>query len=444
MRRVVREKVRPGPRAIGVLRARRLVSLVLGLSGSFIGCNAIFGIDEPTPLEEATDAGRSAGGTLSSGGSGGAGGSSGSAGRSAGGRASSGGSGGSMSGSSSGGSDAGRGGDGGSDAAGRSSGGSGGGTGGTGGTGGGGGSGNDGGTGGTTGGNAGSPSGGRSAGGQAGSGTDTAGRSAGGMGGAGGRGAGGAGAGGAGMGGAGASGSGGMPPVDPCDLSLPGPEMVLIPAGQGPIGTTDLEITDAQPVITVMFDDYCIDRTEVTLGHYKTCVAMSGCVAPAALSDCNWSTSADTHPVNCIDHARAVAYCEWAGKRLPSEKEWEHAARGPEGRTYPWGNQAPSTARVNYMKSSSPDGTTPVGSLPTGATPGTMIHDLAGNVWEWTDSIFCAGYAPGAVCQPGNYTARGGSYASTLDIHVSPSWHDDSNAGDARFGFRCVYGDGEK
>ena len=218
---------------------------------------------------------------------------------------------------------------------------------------------------------------------------------------------------------------------------------MAVAAGTLAIGANDLN-ANTQPVHNVTFRAFCIDRTEVTLADYKACVAAGGCTAPntASWQGCNWSVAGrDNHPVTCVDWARAHAFCVWAGKRLPTEKEWEYAARDTAGRTYPWGPAAPSAQLANWNNLVGT--TTAVGAYPSGATPGTGVVDLAGNVWEWTDSIWCDSYAANATCDPTVHVARGGSFASTDADYVRPAWRDPISAGDDRFGFRCALGNGE-
>jgi formylglycine-generating enzyme required for sulfatase activity len=170
----------------------------------------------------------------------------------------------------------------------------------------------------------------------------------------------------------------------------------------------------------VTLSGYCIDRTEVTVAAYTQCVASGHCTAAEerAKDDsdnlCN-GTRADrqNHPVNCVDWDQASAYCALVNKRLPSEAEWEYAARGGDGRTYPWGNEAPSAKRLNacgsecravrnrfgvdasvmYEDRDGWEGTAPVGSFQSGVGPFGAL-DMAGNVWEWTADWY------------GEYTAR--------------------------------------
>lgn len=220
---------------------------------------------------------------------------------------------------------------------------------------------------------------------------------------------------------------------------LPGPKLAVIPEGDLLVGADDLDY--AKTRVQSHFETFCIDQTEVTVADYKACVDANACETPRALSGCNWGVSGlENHPVTCIDWPRADAYCRWAGKRLPSEWEWEFAARGPSGHNYPWGDAAPSSNYLNWKYEAPGGATTSVGSYPNGQTLDTHVFDMSGNVWEWTGSVYCDSKAPGAACQPGNYTARGGSFGSQYDIHVRGAWRDPDSAGDHRFGFRCAFG----
>jgi formylglycine-generating enzyme required for sulfatase activity len=153
---------------------------------------------------------------------------------------------------------------------------------------------------------------------------------------------------------------------------------------------------------------FCLDVTEVTVAAYTSCVSANACTEPAADVWCNWKRpGAGLHPVNCVDWSQATSFCASLGKRLPTEEEWEWAARGTsQARTYPWGDELPSVDRTNgcgtecvaYDKTfggadtralyPADDGwphTAPVGSFPRGATA-QGLQDMAGNVWEWTSS----------------------------------------------------------
>ncbi|GJL78435.1 MAG: hypothetical protein NPINA01_14240 [Nitrospinaceae bacterium] len=173
-------------------------------------------------------------------------------------------------------------------------------------------------------------------------------------------------------------------------------EMVLIPAGEFIMGTdkTDPENTqqkigtvkplyqDQHPERKVHLDAYYIDRYEVTNAEYK--VYMDDIKYPdfpAHWVDGTYLEGKGDHPVNNVIWQEALAYCLWAGKRLPSEEQWEKAARGPDGLSFPWGNE--------YVKGKANVGiegektTVPVGSKPEDVSP-YQVYGMAGNVMEWT------------------------------------------------------------
>jgi len=141
------------------------------------------------------------------------------------------------------------------------------------------------------------------------------------------------------------------------------------------------------PYHPVYLDAFDIDRYEVTVLQYRECVEQGACSLPAADDYCNYAVAGrEYHPVNCVSWDQANTYCAWAGKRLPTEAEWEKAARGTDDRLYPWGD---ATATCQYAvindgggDGCGTDGTLPVGSRPAGVSP-YGIHDLAGNVLEW-------------------------------------------------------------
>ena len=137
-----------------------------------------------------------------------------------------------------------------------------------------------------------------------------------------------------------------------------------------------------------------LTRTPVTNAQYRRFVTEERAAAPP-----HWPAPAD-HPVTFVDWHEASAFCAWAGGRLPSEAEWEKAARGTDGRTYPWGDEEDETraAVALGMKHGS---TSPVGTDPDGASPYGLL-DMAGNVWEWTSTEY----------PPRERVLRGGSFAS--------------------------------
>jgi len=169
--------------------------------------------------------------------------------------------------------------------------------------------------------------------------------------------------------------------------------MVYVPAGEFEMGSMEGEDNE-QPVHTVAVDGFWIDQTDVTNAQFALCVAAGACDPPAKSRSYThgsyYGNSAyDGYPVIYVSWRQAADYCEWAGGRLPAEAEWEYAARGSDGRTYPWGNSAPDCGKANY--SGCVGDTTAVGSCPAGAS-WCGAQDLAGNVWEWVADWYESDY----------------------------------------------------
>ena len=168
--------------------------------------------------------------------------------------------------------------------------------------------------------------------------------------------------------------------------------MIKIPAGCYMRGTLGGKTTET-PVHKVCLSAFKINRYEVTVNEYTKCVTAGICSKPSMYARrrfrlyCNYGApGGGDHPVNCLDWRQANAYCKWKGQRLPTEAEWEYAARGKTGRIFPWGNTMPTCARA-VVGGSGPgackySGTRPVGSKPKGASP-FGVMDMAGNVSEW-------------------------------------------------------------
>ena len=140
----------------------------------------------------------------------------------------------------------------------------------------------------------------------------------------------------------------------------------------------------------VYLDAYWMDQTEVTNEMYAKCVGAGECSAPSDTSSFS-NLSYAKHPVVYVDWNQANAYCSWAERRLPTEAEWEKAARGTDERTYPWGEGIDCTF-ANYFgkdngNSDCVGGTTPVGSYEKGKSP-YGVYDMAGNAWEWVSSLW--------------------------------------------------------
>jgi eukaryotic-like serine/threonine-protein kinase len=168
---------------------------------------------------------------------------------------------------------------------------------------------------------------------------------------------------------------------------------VYVPSGPFLMGSTTEDPTAAEnefPQRTITLDGFWIDQTEVTWGMYAKCEAVGACSAPVPIDD-GWLITfhykdpayAD-YPVVWVDWPQADAYCTWASARLPTEAEWEKAARGTDGRIYPWGNQLAERGMSNIFHDSFD--AMPVGSHPAGASPYGAL-DMGGNVSEWVADI---------------------------------------------------------
>lgn len=207
---------------------------------------------------------------------------------------------------------------------------------------------------------------------------------------------------------------------------------VVIPAGEFVKGAT--AALDERPVQKKTLPRFAIDRTEVTRAMYARCVQARRCPKLPATIDLGEEPDL---PVTQVSFKDATAYCAFAGGRLPTEDEWEKAARGSDGREFPWGADA-DCARANWgnfdnegpCAGKNPGRPVPVGRYPTGASPFGVL-DLAGNVWEWVAGTY--------EDEPGRRVVRGGSCCSYF---VEPraanrnAWSADHR--DADLGFRCA------
>jgi formylglycine-generating enzyme required for sulfatase activity len=181
--------------------------------------------------------------------------------------------------------------------------------------------------------------------------------------------------------------------VSPTD----GMGMVLVPGGAFPMGSpSGAGREDERPQHNVYLATYWIDQTEVTNGMYQKCVSAGVCSEPHLFSSMTRDSyygnpEFDNYPVINVDWFQAGDYCAWAGRSLPTEAQWEKAAKGTSSRLYPWeGNEIiPGNVQANYNNNIGD--TTEVGSFPRGASPYGAL-DMAGNVWEWTADFYDAGY----------------------------------------------------
>jgi len=224
--------------------------------------------------------------------------------------------------------------------------------------------------------------------------------------------------------------------------SIDGAPLIYIPTGSFTMGSNDEE--REQPVHLVILSGFWIDKFEVTNIRYATCVNAGVC-SPPSQTDHFADPDYANHPIVFVDWNDAKNYCEWAGRRLPTEAEWEKAARGTDKRFYPWGNDYNKWCeRVNYKECVG--GTTPVGSYPTGASPYGVL-DMAGNAWEWVSDWYSESFysADDLMTNPfgpfvGEHRVlRGGSWSSGRNyLRTTDRWRNIPTYASDFIGFRCV------
>jgi formylglycine-generating enzyme required for sulfatase activity len=215
--------------------------------------------------------------------------------------------------------------------------------------------------------------------------------------------------------------------------------MVYVPAGEFTMGSNEYD--NEKPVHPVTLDAFWIDRTEVTNAQYQKCVAASACAASEYTGDSKYNGS--QQPVVGVGWNDADGYCHWAGARLPTEAEWEKAARGTDGRIYPWGNETPACRKANYLGCKG--GTSQVGSYPSGASPYGAL-DMAGNVCEWVNDWYDGGYYshspandPKGPDSGDHRVLRGGSWNhGEFGVRAAYRGSGDPTLRGYVVGFRCV------
>jgi formylglycine-generating enzyme required for sulfatase activity len=216
---------------------------------------------------------------------------------------------------------------------------------------------------------------------------------------------------------------------EPVIQDFDGVEMALVPAGCFMMGSNDY--SDEQPIHEVCFDaPFWIDVYEVTNGQFGS-----------AASDCTDWSSDENQPRICVDWYEAVAHCEARGARLPTEAEWEYAARGSDGLVYPWGNEFVPDNVAYYANSGGQ--TANVGSRPGGVS-WVGAYDMSGNVWEWVADWYGAYPGEAQVNPTGSGSGssrvlRGGSW--TLDaLNLCGAYRERGNPDGAGVdvGFRCA------
>lgn len=258
--------------------------------------------------------------------------------------------------------------------------------------------------------------------------------------------------------------------------------MVFIDGGQFFMGSDDPKADDDEkPSHNVTLSPYCIDVHEVTVAEYKACSDKGKCKRAASevwwpditekekktysqVCTINDPIAKAQHPINCVDWDQARIYCEANGKKLPTEAEWEFAARGPDGRIYPWGDDAPDARHLNACGTECVDWgkkhgeqlkamydgndgfalTAPVGSFPMGASRYGLL-DIVGNVWEWAYD-FEGRYDSSAQTDPTGpkdgkeRVVRGGAWNGSFPSWVRPSQRYSStpDVKSHAYGFRCA------
>jgi formylglycine-generating enzyme required for sulfatase activity len=239
---------------------------------------------------------------------------------------------------------------------------------------------------------------------------------------------------------------------------------IYVACGSVVLGSDALEgDSDEEPEHVVEVSAYCIDTTEVTNRDYATCVADGACTTPHGPSSATRSSyytdaAYAGYPVLWVDWSQADVYCRWVGKRLPTEAEWEKAARGgceavaPMGcgtedeRVYPWGDDAPTCERANSV--GCVGDTDPVGAHPTGASV-YGVEDMAGNAQEWvadwySATIYDACRMGGCIDPSGPPTGservfRGGAWESVAAyLRNANRFRQVPGYADEHLGFRCV------
>jgi formylglycine-generating enzyme required for sulfatase activity len=220
--------------------------------------------------------------------------------------------------------------------------------------------------------------------------------------------------------------------------------MVLVPAGEFTMGSDEGD-DDEQPVHRVVLDSFYLDTFEVTNGRFAKFVAAIQSEPPWGFADQETPVVDAERPVRWVTWLEATGYCLWAGKRLPTEAEWEKAARGTDGRVYPWGNEPPTAAQAVFGLKEGAETASPIGDHPQGRSP-YGAQDLAGNLYEWVsdwyDDAFYQTTPTHNPRGPLEGTAkgqRGGSYInSPYRLRATFRTKSDPTEHDPHVGFRCA------
>ena len=228
--------------------------------------------------------------------------------------------------------------------------------------------------------------------------------------------------------------------VSPTD----GMVQVFVPAGEFQMGTNEKNAQKNRPAHRVTLPAFWIDQTEVPNEAYALCVEAGACSNPGGAANPFFGKSKyNRHPVVYVSWNAADAYCRWAGRRLPTEAEWEKAARGTDGRIYPWGNDPPDERLANFDLNLG--ASLPVDRYPLGASPYGALN-RAGNVREWVSDWFHEFYyivspreTPLGPPSGDHKSLRGGSYLDgKSEIRSFNRFSHEPLSGGINRGFRCA------
>ena len=223
-----------------------------------------------------------------------------------------------------------------------------------------------------------------------------------------------------------------------------GAPMMLVPAGEFTMGS-DKGDDDEQPIHRVFLNSFYMDKFEVTNGRFAKFVEAIQSEPPWGFVDKETPVVHADRPVRWVNWMEALGYCLWIGKRLPTEAEWEKAARGADGRIYPWGNEQPTPAYTVFGLKEGADTVASIGNRDKGKSP-YGVHDLAGNLYEWVTDWYDEQFYtknpatnPRGPLQGTAKVQRGGSYMNNAyRLRSSFRTKDDPTEHDPNVGFRCA------
>ena len=234
-------------------------------------------------------------------------------------------------------------------------------------------------------------------------------------------------------------------PPDAMELPVTDDETwIALPGGTFTMGP------DADGGPRVQLEAFEMTKTAITTGQYRRCVAAGDCTAPGATVGCTGGDMATDLPINCVSWHHARTFCQSVGGELPTESQWEYAARNGGGNSAPWGDTPADCSKV-VMQSDAGDGCGHGGPMPVCSRPSgnsaAGLCDLVGNLWEWTLDDYAAGYghiattgAAHIVADGTTKVSRGGAYSYGLE-HQSAFFRNDHGQADfqvSTYGFRCV------